>query len=82
MKFIARLFGSGIIYFCVATVLALVVGVGMLWFKGYLTEDRFYDALAALNGIDEHQIREKQKQESSATTQEQKTNDIVKETVK
>lgn len=40
------------VYFCVATVLAQMIAIGTLWFKGALDKDRLYRVLASLHGID------------------------------
>jgi hypothetical protein len=45
-------FTTAMICFCVATVLAQLIAIGTLWFKGTLDEDRLYRVLAALHGID------------------------------
>ena len=50
MKFV-RMAGMGLLYFCVATVLAEIVVVGMLWWKGALSDDRAVAMFAALHGI-------------------------------
>ena len=52
MKKILGLFSSLFVAFCIGTVLSLVVFLGMLWWKGGLTGDRFMGLLAALQGID------------------------------
>jgi hypothetical protein len=50
VKFI-RLLGMGLLYFCVATVLAQGVILAMLWWKGALRDDRVVAMFAALHGI-------------------------------
>ena len=50
MKFV-RWAGMGLLYFCVATVLAEAVVVGMLWWKGAFNDDRAVAMFAALHGI-------------------------------
>jgi len=50
MKFV-RMAGMGLLYFCVATVLAQIVLVGMLWWKGAFSDDRAVAMFAALHGI-------------------------------
>ena len=50
MKYV-RLLGIGLLYFCVATVLAQGVVLGMLWWKGAIGDDRVVAMLAALHGI-------------------------------
>lgn len=52
MKKILGLLSSLFVAFCVGTVLSLAVFLGMLWWKGGLTGDRFMSLLAALQGID------------------------------
>jgi len=48
---IVRMLGMGLLYFCVATVLAQVVVVAMLWWKGAFSDDRVVAMFAALHGI-------------------------------
>lgn len=48
---ILRLLGMGLLYFCVATVLAQAVVLGMLWWKGAFSDDRVVAMFAALHGI-------------------------------
>lgn len=50
MKY-ARMLGTGLLYFCVATVLAQAVVAGMLWWKGAFADDRVVAMFAALHGI-------------------------------
>lgn len=50
MRFV-RMAGLGLLYFCVATVLAQAVVVGMLWWKGAFSDDRAVAMFAALHGI-------------------------------
>jgi hypothetical protein len=52
MKKIIGLLSSLFVAFCIGTVLSIVVFVGMLWWKGGLTGDRFMSLLASLQGID------------------------------
>ncbi|MBM4087931.1 MAG: hypothetical protein FJ276_00660 [Planctomycetes bacterium] len=52
MKKLMSLLSAGIVYFCVATVLAQVALIATLWLKGALDESRWYRVLAALHGID------------------------------
>jgi hypothetical protein len=46
-----RMLGVALLYFCVATVLAQVVVLGMLWWKGAFSDDRVVAMFAALHGI-------------------------------
>src|SRR5436190_10030196 len=48
---IVRMLGMGLLYFCVASVLAQVVVVAMLWWKGAFSDDRIVAMFAALHGI-------------------------------
>lgn len=48
---IVRMLGTGLLYFCVATVLAQFVVVAMLWWKGAFSDDRVVAMFAALHGI-------------------------------
>ena len=70
MKRIIGLLGSIILYACVATVLAQAVGLGMLWYKGYVTEDRVYALLAGAHGIDRVAIHERLEREKKADSRE------------
>lgn len=51
MMKIVRLLGTGLVYFCIATVLAQVVLLAMLWWKGTLGDERLVAMFAALHGI-------------------------------
>ncbi|MCE9525003.1 MAG: hypothetical protein K8R36_03000 [Planctomycetales bacterium] len=48
---IVRMLGMGLLCFCVATVLAQAVVMGMLWWKGAFSDDRVVAMFAALHGI-------------------------------
>ncbi len=48
---ILKMAGGGLAYVCVATVLAQLVLVGVLWWKGALVDDRVTAMFAALHGI-------------------------------
>ena len=48
---IVRLLGMGLLYLCVATVLAQGVVLAMLWWKGAFSDDRVVAMFAALHGI-------------------------------
>jgi len=50
MKYV-RMLGMGLLYFCVATVLAQAVVLAMLWWKGAFSDDRMTAMFAALHGI-------------------------------
>lgn len=39
-------------YFCIATIIAQVIGLGMMWSKGSLESGRLMQALAAIQGVD------------------------------
>ena len=52
MKAAANWLGTLFVALCVGTVLSLAVLVGMLWWKGALTDDRWLGMLAALQGIE------------------------------
>lgn len=50
MKYLRPL-GLLLVWLCIGTVLAQLVLVGMLWWKGALADDRLYAMFAALHGI-------------------------------
>ena len=52
MKAAANWLGTLFVALCVGTVISLAVLVGMLWWKGALTDDRWLGMLAALQGIE------------------------------
>lgn len=51
--------GALIVYFCMATVISLSIGVFWLWQKGMLTEDKLAKTMAILHGIDLAAIEER-----------------------
>jgi hypothetical protein len=51
MKRIASLLGQGFLYFCVATVIAGVVALAMLYQKGAFSDDRVLRMWAVLHGV-------------------------------
>jgi hypothetical protein len=51
MKRIVAILGQGLMYFCVATVIALTTGLAMLYQKGAFSDDRVLNMWAALHGI-------------------------------
>lgn len=51
MKRLFALLGQAFLYFCVGTVIASVVGLGMLYQKGAFSDDRVLNMWAALHGI-------------------------------
>lgn len=51
MKRILALLGQAFMYFCAATVVALAVGIAMLYQKGAFHDDRLLHMWAALHGI-------------------------------
>jgi hypothetical protein len=53
MKAAANWLGTLFVALCVGTVISLAVLVGMLWWKGALTDDRWLGMLAALQGIEQ-----------------------------
>ncbi|MFT7640246.1 MAG: hypothetical protein ACI9G1_001987, partial [Pirellulaceae bacterium] len=44
--------GAMFAYFCIATVLALVIAVGSMWSSGVLNKDKIYGMLAVVHGIE------------------------------
>lgn len=51
MKKMIGLLASAAIYFCVATVIAQLVGLAVLWAKGHVGGDRTLDLLATMHGL-------------------------------
>ena len=70
MKRLVAAVKSLVLYFCFATILAQLVGIGMLWFKGYLTRERLYNVLASLYDIDVLELRDRIVAESQREDQE------------
>lgn len=58
IKRVLNLIGAAFVYFCVATLLAQGVGVGVLWWRGTLSQDSVYRILAVLQGVDIDAIRD------------------------
>jgi hypothetical protein len=58
MTRVLKLFSGACVYFCVATLLAQGIGVGVLWWRGTLNEDNAYRLLAVLQGVDLDAIRD------------------------
>lgn len=52
MKRLFSFLATAFTYFSIATMIALIVAVGSLWFKGVLDEGRLYRVLGALHGVD------------------------------
>ena len=83
MKKILHLLFAGFIYFCVATVIAQSVGVGMFWWKGGFSGDRSLQLLAVLNGLDLHEFWTQVEQAAKVRPEEQVAyEDIVAARVK
>ncbi len=70
MKKLLGLFSATIVYFCVATVIAQAVGLAMLWYKGYFTEERAYAVLAAAHGVDMLALRDRLEAEKKIDQEE------------
>ena len=51
MKRVFSMLSAGFVYFCVATVIAAMVGLAMLYQKGAFSDDRLLNMWAALHGI-------------------------------
>ena len=58
MMRVLKLIGGACVYFCVASLLAQGVGVGVLWWRGTLNEDNVYRLLAVLQGVDLDALRD------------------------
>lgn len=52
MKKLLALIGPAIAYWCIATVLAQALAVGLLWWKGMLQKDRIVQTLTAAYGFE------------------------------
>ena len=52
-----RILTAAVVYFCAATLMAQGIGVGVLWFRGTLTSDNWYELLAIVHGVDTEAIR-------------------------
>jgi hypothetical protein len=71
MKKLTSFFGAAFIYFCVASMIALIAAGAAMWFKGALDRDRLYRVLAAAHGIDVITLQKKIAEEESAADNEQ-----------
>lgn len=58
MTRVLNLISGAFVYFCVATLLAQGIGVGVLWWRGTLNKDNAYRLLAVLQGVDLDAIRD------------------------
>ncbi len=70
MKKLIGLISAMIVYFCVATVIAQAVGLGMLWYKGYFAEERVFAVLAAAHGVDMLALRDRLEAERKVDLEE------------
>ena len=70
---IVRMMGAGMTYFCIGTVIAQLVLVTILWFKGNLSSDRIYRLMAAFHNVDMGAIKEKLKEEQKPKESEQES---------
>ena len=52
MKKLLKLFGAGIIYFSLATVVAQAIGIAYLGTKGTITSDKIFQVMAIIQGVD------------------------------
>ena len=77
MKKIFHLLSLGFLYFCVATVIAQSVGVGMFWWKGGFSGDRSLQLLAVLNGLDLHEFWTQVEQAAKERPEEQVAHEDV-----
>ncbi len=71
MKKIVSLTSTMFMYFCVATVIALLAAIAGLWFKGALDQQRLYRVMASLHGIDLVTMQRELIEEAKASDQEQ-----------
>ncbi len=74
---ILNLMGTLFAAFCIATVLAQAAGLGVLWAKGHLSEEKRYRFLAALYGVDQHTLKEEMEKKSLPKDSEQAAFDLV-----
>jgi len=63
--------------FCIATVLAQVAGLGVLWAKGHLSEEKRFNFLAALYGVDQQSLKEELEKKNQPVDSEQAAFDMV-----
>jgi hypothetical protein len=71
MKKLIAIGSTAFVYFCVATVVAIVAAFAGLWFKGALDRGRAYRVLAALHGLDIVTMQEQLIAKQSEVNQEQ-----------
>lgn len=77
MKKLASATGTAFVYFCVATVIALAVGLATLWAKGALDPDRMYRISAVLHGLDLATLQAKATEKEKAFEVEQNSYDSI-----
>lgn len=46
-----KITGTAVVYFCVATVISLFAGAGVIWSRGYLSQDRMLDLLLTIHDL-------------------------------
>src|SRR5918992_234539 len=52
MRRLLRLIGPALAYWCIATMLALALALGMLWWKGMLDRDKVLNIMAAVYDVE------------------------------
>ncbi len=77
MKRLISVVNAAFLYFCVATVIALVAGLGTLWAKGALGPDRMVRVFAALHGLDVAALQAKANAKENAFQTEQPSFDAI-----
>jgi hypothetical protein len=58
MKRLLQMLAGAVVYFCIATLMAQAVGLGVLWWRGTLNHDNWYRVLAVVQGVDVEAIRD------------------------
>jgi dihydroxyacetone kinase-like predicted kinase len=71
MKFLVRAIPASILYFCLATVVAEAGALAYLASQGVLTKPRLFQCLAALYGVNLHEIEKETTAENQAPPNEQ-----------
>ena len=77
MSKMLKLIPAAMLYFCVATVLAEAGAIGFLTMQGVVTQEKLFQCLAALYGVNLREIEDKAKNANQPPPPEQPTFDDV-----